>query len=409
MAENARGTVATTDFSSSKLYSLDGQRYQETFGEPLEATLDPDAWHQGTDLHEMYARTEQEILDAVAQQDRARGATRDKLFRIIAERPNAPLNAGVWQARREHIERVHRGLLFNGGVEASDGTSLLHDSLPLTMAQLAVYLVSYNGSQGSWVHRVYRRDLRMQGLDPLEETLELLERRRRRSGLETSPDDDWESLTRLARRGIMTYMERAILMRKSNAVWRMGHGNPAPVEMLTGYNLPELAEKGLDLLDEMLSRHKKVVFVPSAPAQRVWLTIGDALRPWEFAIIDTLEPHVEGILSGSYRGERTRLIPRLQEFQHEVASKIVLGVYRASPIAPPYLFFAHQDYAFTAALIAIADSMLQEYRGFPMLISLADALCRTTFGADTLGAAVQLAYTRAGVPLRYMAERETRR
>jgi hypothetical protein len=58
----------------------------------------------------------------------------------------------------------------------------------------------------------------------------------------------------------MTYMEWAILMRewailmrKSKAVWRMGHGNPAPVEMLTGYNLPNLAERSLDLMDEMLS------------------------------------------------------------------------------------------------------------------------------------------------------------
>jgi hypothetical protein len=32
-----------------------------------------------------------------------------------------------------------------------------------------------------------------------------------------------------------------------------GHGNLAPVEMLTGYNLPDLAERSLDLMDEMLS------------------------------------------------------------------------------------------------------------------------------------------------------------
>jgi len=37
----------------------------------------------------------------------------------------------------------------------------------------------------------------------------------------------------------------------------MGHGNPMPVEMLTGYNLPDLAERSLDLMDEMLSRFSR--------------------------------------------------------------------------------------------------------------------------------------------------------
>ncbi len=43
-----------------------------------------------------------------------------------------------------------------------------------------------------------------------------------------------------------------------------------------------------------------------------------------------------------------------------------------------------------------------------MLIDLADAVCRTSFGLDTLGSSVQTAYAEAGDPFRYLGERETR-
>ena len=41
-------------------------------------------------------------------------------------------------------------------------------------------------------------------------------------------------------------------------------------------------------------------------------------------------------------------------------------------LAPPQLFYAHEDHADIAALVALADSVLQEQRGFPLLIDLAD-------------------------------------
>jgi hypothetical protein len=90
----------------------------------------------------------------------------------------------VYEVGVEHLERVHNGLLFNGGVEACDGTSVVHDTLPITIAQIGVTLVSYRGDQGSWVHRLYRRDLRVSGVDPVDEALELLERRHERAGFD---------------------------------------------------------------------------------------------------------------------------------------------------------------------------------------------------------------------------------
>ena len=43
-----------------------------------------------------------------------------------------------------------------------------------------------------------------------------------------------------------------------------------------------------------------------------------------------------------------------------------------------------------------------------MLIDVAHHLCAATLGPDTLAGPIQAAYTRAGVPLRYLGERTTR-
>ncbi len=98
----------------------------------------------------------------------------------------------------------------------------------------------------------------------------------------------------------------------------------------------------------------------------------------------------------------------VRNFCKKVGSQFVLGIYRTASAAPPYLFFSHIDHACEAALIAMADSVLQGHRGFPMLIDLADMICSTTFGNDIFNHAVQMAYTHAGEPFRFLNERQTR-
>ena len=90
-------------------------------------------------------------------------------------------------------------------------------------------------------------------------------------------------------------------------------------------------------------------------------------------------------------------------------TKIVVGVYKASRVAPAQVFYAHVDHAHLAAQIAIADSMLREQRGFPMLIDLADAVCRDVFGGDALAGPVATAYAEADAPFKYFSERVTRK
>lgn len=401
-------TVPVPPPASGEPALVDAHEFETAFGEPLARALDLDTWQPGENLAALYGRLEEEIEQAVRQENRIRERIRQEVFPRLRTRAGAPSDAGVYQARVEDIERVHRGLLFNGAVEACDGTSVVHDTLPVTIAQIGVCLVSYQGDQGSWVQRLYRRDLRVGGLDPVEEALEMLERRQRRAGFDMSSRRD--TLSDLGRRGIMTYAERAVLLHKSDAPWRMGHGNPTPYELLTGSGMRELLESSLDLLHDLVEGHRRFVFVPSAPAARALLTIGNALRPLEYAIVDTMTGWLERIVEqGHYRGRWAALLPRVKQFVSGVGPQIAVGMYRASDKAPAQLFYSHVECTHEAALIALADSALQEHRGFPMLIDLADTVCRATFGTDSFTASTQLAYVEAGEPFRYLTERETRR
>lgn len=388
--------------------ALSGNEFEAAHGEPLSQALDLGTWTPGADLSAMYARLEREVAEAVRKETEYQKLIRAKVFPLLRNREGAPRGAGVYHVSLERVEEVHKKLLFNGAVEACDGTVASHDTLPVTITQIGVCVVSYRGDQGSWVHRIYRRDLRTSSAqNPVDETLEILERRRQRGGVGHTTRD---RLTDLARRGIMAYAERAVLLDRSKAEWRMGHGNPTPYELVTGSGMVELVEASLDLMRRLVMNQQRFVFIPSAPSARELLTIGNALKPLEYAIIDSSEQSLSRIASGHYRGEGWGHVGQaVMDFVEECGPKIVVGMYRASRLAPAQMFYAHIDHAHEAALIALADSVLQEHRGFPMLIDLADNLCSTMFGTDTFRASTEVAYAAAGEPFRYQAERSTRR
>lgn len=398
------------DTNVVNMLEMEANQFKAAFGESVENPLNIDTWHLGDDLAGMYSALEQEVAQAVEQEGRIRERVRSELFPYVFTHPQAPRQAGCYQVDTATLERIHRGLLFNGGVEACDGTSLVHDSLPITIAQIGVSLVSYQGNSGTWVHRLYRRDLRVGGLDPIAEAMALLDRRRKRDSTDAQSSRD--KLSDFTRRGIMEYAERAILLHKSEALWRMGHGHPVPYELLTGGGLVidgdmPLLRYSMKMWRELLMQQKRWVFVTSAPSDRVWLTFGDALRPLEFALVGTPLQSMRDIAAGNLPSGKG-LKSEVQAFVEELGPQIVIGLYRASSQAPARLFYAHRDQACLAASIAMADSVLQEHRGFPLLIDLADAVCSSTFGSSTFRGFIQQAYTEAGTPFRYLGERETR-
>lgn len=390
----APATIAESDFESA-------------FGEPLERTLDLDTWRPAAELANMYERVQREVSDAVRHETDMHRQIRERIFPLLRSRPGKPKAGGLFRATTEEIETVHSRLLFNGGVEACDGTIAVHDTLPMTISQIGVSLVSYRGDQGSWGHRLFRRDLRASGASAVDEAFDLLDRRKSRGGVDQPSKKD--QLSDLARRGIMAYAERAVLMHRSEAPFRMGHGSPLPYELLTGSGSPQLAELGIPLLRQLVA-FKKFVFVPSTPGERELLTIGGALKPLEYAIVDSVRAKLERVAAGHYGSgqwlDAKKMVDALVE---EAGDAVVIGVYRASSFAPPQVFYAHAEHAHQAALVAMADSVLQEHRGFPMLIDLADKVCGMVFGGSSFAATTQLAYADAGEPFRYLAERSTRR
>src|SRR5207249_10774389 len=167
-------------------------------------------------------------------------------------------------------------------------------------------------------------------------------------------------LDELARMGIMSYWARGVLMDQATAPWRMGHGHPAPYELLTGSGSMELLHRGLEVISRLVLDHRRFVYVPSAAAERILLTIGNALRPLEFAILATAEDRMFPIIdSGHLRGKHR---DRAFEFYHQVAPQILVGIYRTSTTVPPQILYAHRDHAEEAAMIAMADSVLQAHR-----------------------------------------------
>jgi hypothetical protein len=58
--------------------------------------------------------------------------------------------------------------------------------------------------------------------------------------------------------------------------------------------------------------------------------------------------------------------------------------------------------------IAVADSVLQQERGFPLLIDLADRVCSSIYGGGSLRDLTAAAYAASGAPWRYLSERSTR-
>src|SRR5439155_7279012 len=179
-------------------------------------------------------------------------------------------------------------------------------------------------------------DLRVSGGDPTVEMLQLLERRERRGGLNQPSHRD--KLSEMAQRGIMSYAERAILLHRSTATWRMGHGNPAPYELITGSGSLDLMIEATKIIRELVEDHQKFIFVASEPSDRFLLSLGQSLRPLEYAVVGTFKEMIDKTVNqGHYRGRFTsdtawdgvKLTAEewIKKFRDVVTPQIVVGVY----------------------------------------------------------------------------------
>ena len=56
----------------------------------------------------------------------------------------------MWRVGLDELEKIHRGTLFAGHVDACDSTVQVHESLALTIIQIGIALVGYHGEEGTW-------------------------------------------------------------------------------------------------------------------------------------------------------------------------------------------------------------------------------------------------------------------
>ncbi len=378
------------------------ETFRDDFGEELAAVLNLDTWQTGRNLDAEYRRIEAEVQWAVEYETEQQRNVRHRIHHLLSTAPQAPPGAGRHRVEPEEILDVHRDLLFNGAVEACDGISQIHDTLALTIHQISVCAVSYRGETDCLQQRLFRRDLRMQGADPIEAVLDLLEKRNRRGGSELSERD---VLSELAQRGLLSYAERAVLATRARAPWRMGHGSPAPLELIVA-TFPDLAIESIRAIRRLVEQGR-FVFVHDHLGDRALLTIGQSLHPLEYAIVGTLKDRIERHLDSwaaysaptvdcSWDGVVLPAHEWVRRFRDLIAPQVVYGVYRATLLGPPQVFYAHVQHADIAARIALADSVLLEQRGFPLLLDLASRICRSIYAGGSLQQLAAAAYLSAG-------------
>jgi hypothetical protein len=381
-----------------------GPVFERTFAEPLEKFLDLGTWHSGLDLDRVYGRLQDDIEHAVAAGITAEDAVADSLrthfFSELSTWPGRPPLAGRWGVSLDDLQRVHKGALFTGDVEACDGLVQVHDSLALTVMQFGVGLIGYRGDEGTWSCRLFRRDLSGSPAGTYEQAMRVVQERDPGG---SGRDPHAQVVAELGRRGLATYAQRAVLA-QSNAPWRMGKGAPAPFELLSGSGAMRLVEPAVTVLRELLLEHRQFVFVHETTRERGLLTIGNALRPLEFAVLRRLRPEIEDVVDrGHLRGEQRRLA---KAFVDDAGESVAVGVLRASRWAPPRVFYApaEPELCAQAATIALADAVLQEHRGYPLLLDMARQFCVSAFGRDDFEGPIRSAYAAhdRGVP--YLSE-----
>jgi hypothetical protein len=362
---------------------------EEALGQTIRQALDLSAWDQGTGLEQLLTLVPRAVTRSALQEQGLAGQIRQHVFGRLPAFPDAPAAAGVYRVPERLVRAARRHVLLSGGLTAADGVSTGHDALAATLVSLGVSLVRYDGTLSSWHTTFLRHGYDLHGGDPIEEVRRVLDRRYRRG----SPDGGRDRLTYLLRRGFMAAAERKALLERAASRWRMGHGIPAPLELLTGSGSMALLDEALPVLERLLLEETRWVFLPAGLSSRALQTLAGALEPGELAVFQKGKPMLEEMVDrGTYDAAHKR---RVQAFAARAGEAFVVGGFRATAHAPGQLFIAHNEHALEAGVIALADAALQPHRGFPLLLELAALSARTGLGVEAYRGVVESAYARA--------------
>jgi hypothetical protein len=374
---------------------------EAALGQSLREALDLAGWDDGGGLETLLTRVNQGVGRSVEQERRVARLVRGEVLARLQAFPDAPAAAGVYGIPEALLRDARRNVLLAGNLTAVDGASAGHDGLAATLVCVGVSLVRYDGLLNSWRTTFLRHDYDARPGEPLEEVRRVLDRRASRS--EAGPGAGRDQLSSLLRRGFMAAAERRALLERTSSRWRMGHGIPAPLELLTGSGCMELIDETLPVLEALLLRETRWVFVPDGLSSRALATLANGLRPGELAVLQNGKPTLEAMVErGTYDAARRR---RVQAFAARAGEALVVGGFRATPHAPARLYVAHADHAVEAGVLALADAALQPHRGWPLLLELAGRMARDGLNVEAFGGLVEAAYARARGSFLFAADR----
>src|SRR3989338_8887150 len=161
MENNTPGTE-----DSYKQYGrISFEDFKKLYGEDYIDAINIETWKIDRDLSK---RNELESNQVI----------RKEVFPKIKENALVPYAGLHSDTTPELIEKIHKGFLFNGAVTACGSVSVMYDSLPISITQMGICLVNYQGQHGSYSHQLFSRDLKFDRSSILDEAKELIERRR---------------------------------------------------------------------------------------------------------------------------------------------------------------------------------------------------------------------------------------
>jgi hypothetical protein len=397
-----RGTVAPVRpaaFEHDRL--VPAAEIERALGQTVQAALDLRGWEGNGSLENLLTRVHATVTSSVREEGRLREEIRRYVLRALPDFPDAPDQAGVYTVSERHLRDAYRNLLLRGGVTAVQGACTGHDGLAATLVCIGVSLVRYDGELNSWRTTFLRHDYGLPGGNTLEELRAFLDRRARRGIPGAAGGRD--TLTYLLRRGFMAAAERKALLERTSSRWRLGHGLPAPLELLTGSGCMALIDEILPVLDRLLLQETRWVFLPSTLSNPALTTLANALDAGQLAIFQKGKPSLEAMVeTGTYEAGYKR---RVEAFATRAGEAFLVGGFRATRYAPAQLFLAHADHALEAGVIALADAALQPHRGFPLLLDLAGLSAKVGLGVEAFQGVVESAYARAGASGLFAPER----
>jgi hypothetical protein len=371
---------------------------EEALGQSLRQALDLEQWDDHAGLQVMMDRIPAAIRKSVVAERQLHIDIRANILQKLKSLTDTPTMAGVYSVDDAHLKAARRNILLAGRITAVDAANTGHDGVTTSLVAVGVCMTRYDTAMHSWRTTFLRQDYQANHTDVVTGLKEFLDKRQSQGSV-----DQRDNMTNLLRRGITASMERKALLLRTNTPWRLGHGVPTPLEILTGSGSMELIDEMIPTLEQLLLQHKRWVFVSERDASRVLLTIAGALRPGQIAILQkgklVLQKMVE---RGTYDSVRKA---NVLDFAERLGEAMVVGGFRATPQAPAQLFFAHAEHALEAGVIALADAALQPQRGYPLLLELARLGAKSGLGIESFGSLVEAAYSKEQASGQYHAAR----